>query len=133
MTSFLLFLSLLSLFWILLHLLHRPTTPLPTTSHPPQTTLTLSHLSLHLSTTAFNDLPARLLRPFGKRTLRNVWDLGALVGVVGIAGAQVVLVWAAWRGLGTLWLREEVVRLVKRGLPAEGGGSVLRPLVRFLL
>lgn len=131
-----LFPSLVALFWILLHLLVRPPPPLPTTSRSPRTSLTLSLLSLHLSTTAFNDLPARLLRPFGKRGWRSIWDFGALLGVVGIAGAQCVLVWAAWRGLGTLRQlvgKEEVVRLVKRGFPAEGSGSVLQPIVRSVL
>lgn len=149
----------LGAFWVIVHTLHARTasqTSLPTTRRPQPVTSTLSvsTLSLHFSTTRLNSLPTRILNlrsPRAKKTSvepgrwRACWDCAALVGVVGVLVAQGVLLWAAWAStkafvsliLGMAGDTQGVTaRLVKRGMErrAAGAGSgasslVLRPVV----
>lgn len=122
------------------------------------TSLTVSPFSIHLSTTAFNSLPARILRLTGGsfwrtdgRRWATAWDVGALVAVVGVLVAQVVLVWAAASALGAAWgvwtakqaaqaaleLAKHSSKLSKRALggtvdpSVAGDGLLLHALVSF--
>ncbi|GAA5874133.1 hypothetical protein JCM1840_000361 [Sporobolomyces johnsonii] len=143
----------LLVFWavvqILKPLLHRQNAP---------TTIRISHLSLHLSTTALNSLPPFILRCIPQltrdtkggtvRRLSSIWDAGAVAAVAGIAVAQGVLLWAAVKGGAALWAslaRSEapanVMTLARRAaIPLEStafsagsappsDGLLLRPLI----
>jgi len=130
------FLITLGLIWALIHLL---CWRFPLRSGSTSVTLT-SPISLHLSTTACNSLPARLLNLASKRETywrdqgrrwRVFWDVGALVGVVGVLVAQGVLIWAAARAARVAWevwtASDEgsgaTVGLIKRGLTDAGTGG----------
>ncbi|SCZ97104.1 BZ3500_MvSof-1268-A1-R1_Chr4-2g06993 [Microbotryum saponariae] len=71
-------------------------------------TIELQPLSLHASTTTFNDVPRLLLKTFrrrpegGTRVLALYWDLATLVVVFGLVVAQLVLATAACKGVYAL-------------------------------
>ena len=141
--------ALLAAVWVAIHAIHS----VLARRLPSSTTVTLSALSLHLSTTSLNSWPKRILSLStrsrrkededgeGKATLG--WDVGALTVVAGIIVAQVVLVWAAVGAVRTIWSvgiagsgSEEVVRRVKRAAVAvvaagraHPSSMVLRPVV----
>lgn len=143
------FLVTLALIWALLHLITRRY-PLRSA----RTTLSLtSPLSLHLSTTALNSVPARLLDLASRRESywkdqgrrwSVFWDVSAAVGVLGVLASQGVLLWAAGsagRVAWTVWTAAETDRaapdgLVRRTVAAQtlrrdggGGGLVLHAMV----
>ncbi|KDE03931.1 hypothetical protein MVLG_05623 [Microbotryum lychnidis-dioicae p1A1 Lamole] len=68
----------------------------------------LQPLSLHASTTTFNDVPRLLLKTFrrrpegGSRVLALYWDLATLVVVFGLVVVQLVLATAACKGVYAL-------------------------------
>lgn len=130
------FLIWLGLVWALINLLARR---YPLRSARTSLTLT-SPLSLHISTTRFNSLPARLLDFLAKpeaywkdqgRRWSTFWDVGALIGVGGVVVSQGVLLWAAARAVRVAWevwaaggdAGEAAVGLVKRGFTQTATGG----------
>jgi hypothetical protein len=145
-------LSTLAALWAVIHVLHRCIQP----RLPSSTSLTVSTVSLHLSTTALNAWPKRILslRLRSKRksdeddgedgggVAQVAWDVGALLVVAGLVLAQGVLVWAAVGAVSTIWSSvgsghaAHVVRRVKRAAVAvvaaghsRTSSMVLKPVV----
>lgn len=150
----------LLLWWVLLHIaLGGPAEESPSTSPTNSrrrssglfrsTHLELGLVSLQVSTTALNHVAPVLLQPFRKRRRRKLstimdederplgrlYDVGAILGLVGIVVAQIVLAWAAVRSVSVLYKvmtkEESSARLVKRGM--EHATSAVSPASELLL
>lgn len=150
----------ISIFWILIHLINNyyltKKTKKSRSTLSTTTTFSLTFISFHLSTSAFNQLPLTLLYPFRKKrskgfnsnptTLKLFWDLGVVFTIFGIFVAQFVLIWTALKSLSALWTLfignssninpkvalKVVKRLVKRMIeltPSAASSLIIRPVV----
>jgi hypothetical protein len=114
-----------SILWIALHLFSRSTrgNVLPISASPFQkrhTKVTLKHLYLHVQTTACNrchEAVSVALRRHDKSKVRwfltRFYDLGSIVGVLGMLGAFGMLLWT-FAGQATNLARRTTVGLAKR-------------------
>ncbi|KAJ3573613.1 hypothetical protein NP233_g2329 [Leucocoprinus birnbaumii] len=130
------FLYSLSLFWLIIHIIHRLSTHhkqgpiLPSSISVAnrsqiQWNITVQFLHARIETTRWNNAHDRLLSRLKRRRGERVWlermyDMGLGVGVVGMVVALVLLVWTTWSLMKSLAIRS-----------VEGGaGSVGRLLRR---
>lgn len=135
MNEFVALVCSLSAFWFILHLI-RYRSNIPTPTRP--ATFTLSLFSFHYSTTRFNQLPKRFISlcKLNARTWASFYNVGAIVGVIGVAVAQVVLFISAFASCRVLYrmVTQESKALVKRAIVlGSTRGSrdalLLRPIV----
>lgn len=94
------------------------------------TTLSITPAFLHLSTTSFNTLPARVVKWIpqshnskytvegNRRRLSKYWELATLVVLVGFVASQGVLLWALYRSIIAFY---HLISPVKTLAAAEGG------------
>jgi hypothetical protein len=155
---------LVSSFWAAIHGINRYKSShslLPTTFHVrnrrqrlwalSSTNVTLHHVHLKISTTAWNHrhdrLAGRLAGPLSgvKSCLGGFYDLGCFVGMIGMVVAVAILLWTTW-SLGTnLFVvsgqnKTEMRSRIKRDLYGEtlapyfaNNNSILKPIASSLL
>jgi hypothetical protein len=109
----------------------------------------LNRLSISIYTKALNDLPSQITRTLPRHVTR-LYDIGAIVGIVGVAGAVFSGLWAVKDVWATVWLEaglhagetiikgdEKAVNLLRRAMnniaPVGDNGeqSGLAPLVSW--